>query len=182
MLTRLIAAVVPYLVWIALAAGLAAGAAGAWYVQGLRLGHAELRIERLISDAAIAKSRAENDARNAENTIAGLSSDLAHSRRQRETRTVEVIREIQTVASPTRQCLAAGTVGVLQRAHPDAEGQDTREPAGSRAAPAADPGRPASELAVSLWITAALAQYTDLRDRHRALSAAVRALPCVDVQ
>ena len=76
-MSRLIAAIVPYLVWIALAGGLLAGGGLAWFVQGLRLGHAELRIERLVSDAAIAKSRAENDARNAENTIAGLSSDLA---------------------------------------------------------------------------------------------------------
>lgn len=176
------AALEPYALALVAAGGIAIGAVGMGWAQQARVAHRDNEIERMRLDAIAAGLDARRAADAASAQIAGLSTDLAQaSRHQREIH-VETIREVERTASPDRVCLGDRTRGLLQRAQGRAaEGPGAGEPAGPGPGPAPDPGRSASELAVAGWMTAALGQYAELRDRHRALAGAVRALPCVEV-
>lgn len=168
---------------ISFTVGALAGGGGVWYARGLEVGRLELKIERMEAANALAQSLAKSQAEAAELTIAGLQSDLARAHVHSERVYVEVEKRIEAVASPRRQCLSAPTVRVLRdAADPPAQGADPRSALGIPAAPAADPDGSASEQAIARWMNAALRQYKDLRDRHRALAEVVRALPCVVVE
>lgn len=182
---------VPYLIAVAATAGFVAGAAlsggTTYWVQKVKLDHARNTIQRMELNNMTARAIAENQAVQAADKIAALQSDLAQSLKQRRVEHVEVIKEAQAVASPTRQCLSAPVIRVLRNAQrrADAQGHDPGRAPAAPAAAAPDTRRPqraASEQAVAVWGLAAITQDGEWREKHRVLSESVRALPCVKVE
>ena len=207
--SRLVAAIAPYLIWIALVGGIAVGGSVVGWIQSVRIERRDVRIQGLEQTAEWARTKAEADASLAEATISGLTSDLAAAHRMQRIEYVETIKEIERVASGTNQCLSADTLSVLRGAQDrgDAKGSNSRVPPrpGTGFAPdssgsvtgsassggggdsastgggsAASSGG-ASEKAIANWMASALQQYKSLQRRNVALAETIRGLPCVEI-
>ena len=170
---------------IALAVLLAGFAAG-WTTQGWR---AEARVQSIIAAqrdrdaqataALAAAERANTDRLQRAMTAADAAIALAQSRQATaETHAQELRHALETATSRTRQCLSADALRLLNSApatHPTGPGlrlpQTSGSAAAAPAAPAADPGRSASEHAVAEWIVTAQQQYDTCRARIDALRA-----------
>lgn len=175
----------PYIVAVSIAMGAAGGGALAWWAQGNRIERLQLLSERYEAASRLGAQLVKHEAEAAKKRIDGLESDLEAAHKKREQTYVEVVKDVQVVASPTRQCLTPAVRRVLDSSAGNptpAPSADPRVALAIPAAPAADPGGPgASERAVALWMAAALRQYSALRDQHRTLADVVRSLPCVQV-
>lgn len=171
-----LAPLIPYA--LAVAGGIAIGAAGAGYVQQARIDALKVEAREQAVEARERAADARRQADEASAQIAGLSTDLAQAYRHQRTIHVETIREIERVASRDRQCLGSAAISVLRRAdvRSAGAGDGAGEPAQAGPGSAPDPGRSASEAAIAGWMSAALTQYGGLRDQNRALAAAIRRL------
>ncbi len=181
-----------YIIAAAVAGGIVlGGAAGGAIAYAERQGRhlAETRLETLTIQVANAELEARGKAEAAQLSIDALTTDLAHSWRHRETVHVETVREVAPAASASHVCLSPRVAHGLRRAQarldanradPGIAAQDGAD-AASGADRSAGRSHGASERGIALWAAAVMRQYADLRERHRALVAAVVRVPGVEV-
>lgn len=171
--------ILPWLMLACVTTGAAGGAWGAWAIQGGRLAteqaaHAKLK-DRVLLIEILNKAVREQ----AQADISALSTDLAHSRKQREIQTVEIVREIPSVASPTRQCASAAAISVLRRPDDRPAAQDqgaARIPRNPVSGPAAAaPAGFVSELAVIQHLDTIRDNFLANREAHRGAIGSLRA-------
>jgi hypothetical protein len=173
--------ILPWLLLGTLTAGVTGGSWAAWKIQGGRLAteqaaHSKLKERQALVEYLNAAARAQ-----AKLDLSALSTDLAHSRKQREIVTVEVVRvEYEKVASPTRACLSPDTRRVLFRPGDRAPAGDrgAAKPAGA-AVPVPAGGAPTgfvSELAMSRYIEQIEAAFVANRDAFRGPVGVIHAL------
>lgn len=172
------AAIEPYVLAIVAAGGILIGAAGAGWYQQTRVAHRDNTIARMQNEATAAGLEATRMANEASAQIASLSTDLAAAYRHQRVVEVEVIREIDRVASPARACLGPAAVSVLQRSdsRPPRAGQSAGQPAGAGLRPPANTDGSASEAAVARWMNACRSAYWSLMDRDEAKIDVLRSL------
>ncbi len=167
------------------AGGLALGGAGgglAYWSQGLLLKSARSELAGLQSEVGIANRKAKAEADAAQLMIDALSSDLAHSRKQRQIEYVHIETEIVRHTSATAVALGPRAVRLLNGMPGTGAAPARADPgrtAGDGPAPAANPGGSASERALTGYVHQVKHQYLMLHDKHTRLVQAVCTIPNV---
>jgi hypothetical protein len=177
---------------IAVAAGFFAGGgigAVAYKVESVRHDVTRAKLQTLEINNSNAIIEAQTKSRTAQALIDSLTVDLERAKTEREVITIETVREIERVASPTHVCLRPPARRVLG----DASAGKTTVSEGPRVtaapgpAPAGDPRRhPAdewstSEAAMTRWAHEVKVRYRTLADQKDALAQIVLSIPGVEI-
>lgn len=122
MITRLVTAITPYLIWVALATGIAAGGAVVGYIQGIRVDRARVAAERLavqrdgliqnVADRDRAIAEAQRSARLLYDSIGRQNAAIESLAADADRRAQEAARLRETVAranAPIVRSIAALT-------------------------------------------------------------------------
>lgn len=167
------------------AGGLAIGGAGgglAYWSQGLLLKSARSELAGLKAEVAIASREARSKADAAQLMIDALSTDLAHSRKQRQIEYVHIETQIVRHTSATAVALGPRAVRLLNDMPGTGANPARADPgraAGPGAAPAAYSGGSASERVLTTYVHQVKNEYLLLHDKHARLVKAVCTIPNV---
>lgn len=162
----------------------AAGFGSAWWVQGVKLGHAQLELAEVKQAVEVATGEAERDKQSAERQV--KRSDQALAKAKTDIRRLHRVygKKLADVASTSRPAVGPDAGRLLRDATGGGAeaGRDPGAPTTAAAATAAVPGTGfVSEAQVVAWANGIIEQVKVANATHAELTAIVESLGCAKV-